>query len=442
MKNVNIPKRTFVRMVSYSLALIVALGVGFLTAHYERSDLKRQVEYSYELALEDLTSSLETIDMSLKKGVYCNSATQWNEISAMLSKASGTAKSALASLPFSGGELTTINKFLSQVGDYTTSLSRSAMAGNRISVQDTENLKLLSGTASTLYSAVSDIKNGSAEFAEQTIVSAEDEMNRFSTSLLDTEEAITDYPTLVYDGPFSDHLLNEEPKLLSGQTEITREGARQVAALYMGESTVKIHDDGEEESAMPSYCFVTESGTISITKAGGFCSYFRKSRNLGDPVKTYDEAIKIASDYLIRLDLGNFKDSYYISDGGLCVINFAYVQDGVICYPDLIKVGVALDTGEIMLFEARGYIMNHTSRTIPEIAKPEDEARAVLNPMLTVKSSDIAIIPTDGGGEKLCYEFYCDGGSDDHVMVYVNAETLEEEDILILLMVDGGVLTK
>ena len=30
----------------------------------------------------------------------------------------------------------------------------------------------------------------------------------------------TDYPSLIYDGPFSDHIGQQEPKLLAGQSEV------------------------------------------------------------------------------------------------------------------------------------------------------------------------------------------------------------------------------
>lgn len=441
MKTSNLSKRNCIRIISFTAVLVIVAGISLITLYTERNSYRMQVEYAYELALEDLTASLEDIDTELKKGVYCTSAAGWSEIASNLSAAAGTAKSSLSSLPFSGPELTTVGKFLSQVGNYAGSISRKMAEGTRPADRDTQNLRLLSQTAASLYSAVSDVRYGISSFTDSGIEAADSAVEELSAALIDTDEAITDYPTLVYDGPFSDHLLNAAPKLLSGHTEITREGARQVAALYLGESTADILDDGEEESAMPSYCFAAGNSSIYITRQGGFCSYFRKYREIGDPQKTYDEAIRIASEYLTRLDLGRFTDSYYMTDEGMCVINFAYTQDGIICYPDLIKVGVALDTGEILLFEGRGFIMNHTARDLPAITKTAEEAAATLSSSLTVEKVSTALIPTDGGEEKLCYEFSCTD-KDQRILVYVNCSTLEQENILILLMVDGGILTR
>ena len=50
------------------------------------------------------------------------------------------------------------------------------------------------------------------------------------------------------------------------------------------------------------------------------------------------------------------------------------------------------------------------------------------------------MIPTAGLNEVLCYEFQCSSQSGDRVMVYINVETGLEEQILILLMTDGGIL--
>jgi len=41
------------------------------------------------------------------------------------------------------------------------------------------------------------------------------------------------------------------------------------------------------------------------------------------------------------------KETYYLNENGIITINYAYNQDDVIMYPDLIKVKVALDDGAL-----------------------------------------------------------------------------------------------
>ena len=74
------------------------------------------------------------------------------------------------------------------------------------------------------------------------------------------------------------------------------------------------------------------------------------------------------------------KESYYVINNNICTINYAYVQDGAVCYSDLVKVGVALDSGEIVSFSATGYLMNHHTRSVDYSPISSEEARASVSP--------------------------------------------------------------
>ena len=76
----------------------------------------------------------------------------------------------------------------------------------------------------------------------------------------------------------------------------------------------------------------------------------------------------------------NMKDSYYALNDGICVVNFAQMEGDAICYTDLIKVGVALDNGEIVSIDARGYLMNHKDRTIPHAKGHQGSGSATPKP--------------------------------------------------------------
>ena len=78
-------------------------------------------------------------------------------------------------------------------------------------------------------------------------------------------------------------------------------------------------------------------------------------------------------------DFENMKDTYYIKQNGTVTINFAHEQDDVICYPDLVKIKIALDTGEVLGMEAQSYFSSHVER---KFAKPKisiEKARASIN---------------------------------------------------------------
>jgi germination protein YpeB len=133
-------------------------------------------------------------------------------------------------------------------------------------------------------------------------------------------------------------------------------------------------------------------------------------------------------------------DTYYETDGGICTVNFAGIENGVTDYTDLIKVGVALDNGEIMSLDARGFITAHYDRKAQSPAITPEKATEALSSYLTVQNTKTAIIPSMGENERFCYEFLCLSERGTQVLVYVNADTGLEEKIMLLKISDKGTL--
>jgi spore germination protein len=265
----------------------------------------------------------------------------------------------------------------------------------------------------------------------------------FNDSLKDTEEDFTNFPSMIYDGPFSDHIGQMKPKLTEGKQTIQQGNAQSIAADFLGLSESELSHTQDTAGNMPTYNFTAKDGTIRIcvTKAGGFISDMANTRNIGDTKLDYNTACEKARAFLDSRGIQNMKESYYVINDGICMINYAYLQDGIICYPDLVKVGVALDNGDIVRFQSTGYLMNHTDRTLSASLSSAD-AQEKVSKNLTVQLSRLALIPTPGLNEVLCWEFQCIGKNDDRVLVYINANTGYEENILILQSSDNGVLAR
>ena len=132
--------------------------------------------------------------------------------------------------------------------------------------------------------------------------------------------------------------------------------------------------------------------------------------------------------------------SYYQLDDNTITVNYAYNQNNVVVYPDLIKVKMSLYDGEILGIESKGYINCHYQRKDIKAKINKEEAKKNLNKKLNIQSEGLAIIPTEWKSEILCYEFK--GKVDEtEFLVYINAETGEEEEILVIIETEGGVLT-
>ena len=130
------------------------------------------------------------------------------------------------------------------------------------------------------------------------------------------------------------------------------------------------------------------------------------------------------------------KETYFTKLENILTVNYAYVQDDVIIYPDLIKVKISLDNGEILGCETTGYLNAHYDRKIKESKVSIEEAKSKLNDKLNIISEKIAIIPTKWQTELQCYEFK-GTVSKKEFLVYINVETGEEEDVLVILETEG-----
>ncbi len=440
-------KRTLVSIISYSAAAF-ALLIGFvIKSNSQVAVLKRQIVHTYEASLESLSISMENMAVTLEKSLYAGTASGLNNLTGDLILQAGTAEEALSSLPLKTGNVSTVAKFISQVSDFLLSITKKSVAGNSITESERKSLKSLADTAALLSNKLGEISGeyNSYENWDKNISGVLDGIEAtesISKSMDEVEKSLSDYPTLIYDGPFSDHISLKESKLLKNCGSIDNAAAKRKAADVLNISENSLKYSGMEDGKMESYIFDYQNGRIAITKKGGYVSYFRNDREIANNDINYEKAVGIALKYVNSLGLGNFKESYYFTDEGICVVNFATVQNGVLCYTDLIKVGVALDNGEIVLYESRGYIMNHYDRKIESPKQTQDEAKKVLSPHLKVNSVKKALIPSDGLEERLCYEFACTGEKNEEVLVYVNCSTLIEENMFILLKTDGGTLVK
>jgi hypothetical protein len=109
---------------------------------------------------------------------------------------------------------------------------------------------------------------------------------------------------------------------------------------------------------------------------------------------TQERADEIGKEFLKSRGFDDMKETYYLKQDGIVTINYAYEQDGVTVYPDLIKLKVALDNGEIMGIETTGYLNSHEKRNISDIKITIEQAKKNLNSKLDILSENLAIIPT------------------------------------------------
>ncbi len=439
-------KKSVITVVCLAVLAVSLIAAFVIESNNRIEEYKQQIENEYSRSLSELNSGINSISLLLEKTRYVTSATQMSSLAAELFSEAELAKSALSQLPISEGP-ETVNRFLSQVGNYALSLSKNLINGEEISEKQEKNLKILSDTAKTIAEAVSDSAityNNSDYWAEELEgkLNSTEESVSLADSLTELEENLTDYPTLIYDGPYSDHIMKKEPLMLENKMEINQNDGLSIAADILDIGISELGFDGEEKGDIEAYRYSNENTSVSVSKKGGYVIYFRKSREIGESRLQYKDCLARAKAFAEKSGYKNMKETYYFTDGGICVINFAYLDGQTVCYTDLIKIGVAVDNGEILFFETKGYLYNHTVRAFESAAYTKEEAEERISHWLKVNDVNIALIPTDSTAEKRCYEFACTSEEGREILIYINVMTLEEEQIFILLKTDGGVLVK
>ena len=199
-----------------------------------------------------------------------------------------------------------------------------------------------------------------------------------------------------------------------------------------------------ENATIPEYNFSVktlseDNVNISISKKGGHIVYMNSNREVNTEIISQEEANEKGKEFLNNHGFKDMKETYYLKQNGIVTINYAYTQNNVVIYSDLIKVKVALDNGEVLGIETTGYLNNHTQRDVSKVSINIDEAKKTLNKDLEISSEGLAVIPTEYKTEILCYEFK--GKVEDReFLVYINAENGREEDILIITNTPNGTL--
>lgn len=449
-------------MFSLVITLVTVIAVLGLYTYKRERQFKQTTENNYNMAFFELVSYVENVETYLAKSLISSTPEHGAETLTHVWREANLAQSYLARLPIGTEELANTSKFLNQVSDYSFSLSRKNIYNEKLTQDDLENLKQLHTYSveleNTLNQLSTDINEGRIKWGELThkgssvLVSQVSNISQDSFSNL--EENFHEYSGLIYDGAFSEHLTSVEKRGLTGEN-IEEEQAKQIAREFIGNDKIKeINSNGlSENTDMPCYDFKIKLKEekdkdnyiiISITQKGGHVLFMNYNRQVEAEVITQEQANEIGKEFLNNKGFPNMKETYYLKQSGVVTVNYAYNQPSenqeIVIYPDLIKLKIALDNGEILGIETTGYLNSHTERKLASTKISIEEAKKNLNKNLEIKSEGLAIIPTEFKTELLCYEFKgtIEGTE---FLIYINVETGKEEDILVIKNTPNGTLT-
>jgi len=437
---------------------VLVLGIWSFDTNQEKTRYKNLVTGNYEDSFVSLQEALKNMDSSLSKALVASNDSYLRNTLLDVWRYSIQGSAAAVNLPVSHVALRETCEVLNQAGDYCFYAAKKLDNESSLTEEESENISKIKDSVYTIRKNVEALaetirsgdisllrtdKNkdyyydGESKYGTDTAFKAIDKMNM-------------EYPKLIYDGPFSEGLKDQKPKMDMGE-KINEEQAKKIVDKFLTniKNIEKIEDS---DGIIPCYVYQTKATkessndenmyySIKVSKAGGHVIEIIANREIKEKKLTVNDAVAKAKQFLEKNGLKNMSENYYETYNNKTVINFAYVQNDVVIYPDLIKVQVALDNGEIVGYESSGYYMMHHDRQIPAPAISMAQAQSKVSSRIEITSKKLAIIPTDGGNEILCYEFKGKTKDDEWFIVYINAKTGQQQQILQVIKGDESVLT-
>lgn len=410
------------------LALALCLSVGINAAQAMRNrEIGTLLSMGRQRDMTDVVRAMADIEVNLQKLLIASGAAQSVTLLGETALLAQHVETGLSRLPLDAEAARGAMKFAGQMGDYAMTLATQVSGGAMLTTGDEQQIESMLAACQGLNSHLLSV--GERLYTEPIQRADEGAMNW-------QDEAIAggsgiSYPSLIYDGPFSDGRQNGPPKGLTGE-RITREQARRIAARFAGTTADRVQDAADSGGQFESFGFMadTDSGRVSvqITGQGGHLLWMMPEEAEFESRLPREECEKNARTWLYDMGFGEMERCFVQEYDGMVVANFAAVQDNVLLYPDQVKVQISMESGAVVGAECSQYLMNHTEREALEPDLTREEAQMALSSRLEVQSGRLCIIPTDGG-EKLCWGFEGTFAGTQYY-AFIDANTGEPLDIL------------
>ncbi|MGD6831498.1 germination protein YpeB [Sutcliffiella halmapala] len=432
------------RLIIIAVLAIAVAGTGYwgYQEHQEKNAVLINAENNYQRAFHDLVYHVDLLHDKIGTTLAMSSREQLSPSFAEVWRITSEAQNDVGQLPLTLLPFNKTEEFLTNIGDYTYQVAIRDLDKNPLSKDEFDSLQTLyqkSGEIkSELRKVQSMVMNQNLRWMDvELALSAKDQPqdNGIIDGFKTVEKNVEGYEETDFGPTFTSMNKKDESfSRLSGKT-ITREEAKQVADRYLeleGNEKITITENGEGSKVGFYSLKIVDKNQVDtymdIAKKGGTPIYIVQNKEAKQKNISLNEATEKARNFL-KQNKFESQDLYEsVEYNKLGVFTFVSNLDGVRIYPDAIKMKVSLETGEIVGFSAKDYLMAHHLREIPEPGITYEEATARINENVMIMEDRLAVINNDIGEEVLCYEFLGTINEDTY-QIFINAENGREEKV-------------
>ena len=425
------------------LAAVISLGVvtlalgSMLTYGWINMDgMTADMATIHTESMYELNSIVDNLDTNLAKARVANTRNEQVKLLSNVAIESEMAETLLERLPVDTQFTQNVTSFVNKMGDSAQSMLYSVASGKKLTDSQIATIEHMYKTNLQLKQSINELTaNCTGKEMLKAMRGKKD--NLMLVSFGEMENNVVETPKEIHDGPFAENIKKVSAKNLAGLEEITCAQAEKLAAKYFESYNISDVKCTGEVTAESLTCYnvtmQTKDGEMSaqLSKQGGKVVEFNSYKDCNDKNFSVERCVDIAQDFLKALGFKNMKAVWTSENGTTCNLNFAYEQNGVVIYPDMVKVKVCEERGIVTGMEGLAYVLNHTQRELGSAKISKSDAKAVLNGGFEAEGSRLCLIPV-GGGEVLCYEFYGAYGGNDYY-IYVDAATGNEVEVFTVI---------
>lgn len=437
MKKQNTGLIIFATIMSALAIIFLCLFLSFLGTS---NNYKKELENAYMKNFYEMVSNINDLEVDMSKIVATTTADSQRELLNSICETAKLGVNNVNLLPISYNKLTTINNLLNKTNGFMYSLLLDTYDGVAISNEDFLQINSLHDSVVDLQY---DLNNYLSELTyDYSILDDIDfndsELSDFSAGIINTESSNTKVPSLIYDGPFADSVLNKEIVGLPDIEYSVEEIEEKLHSIY---GSFSINYIGDSTGKFETYNFEVLGDIdlhVAVTKKGGFLLTITAFGSGGDVSLTVEEGITLAETFASDVGIENMYTVWHQESGNVLYVNLAPIKNKVIHYSDLIKVKIDLSLGLVVGWEGTNYATNHVERTFTSSIGLLD-AEEKINDILNIEERNLCIIPDKYVGELSAYEFICTWKNYTYY-IYIDSNTGKEVNILRVIDTNNGLL--
>lgn len=205
--------RTFVAVIIALLVFCGVLTAGWIGSSNQAVAYAGRLESTYQKSFSELVTNVNSIEITLSKALVSIDREKQQQLYQNVNQLCTLCATNLGNLPVNHQSIVEITRFINQLGGFSYYLSQKLKTNGELSQADISSINELYNWCVYVQGVINEYAN--TQDGSFNILKNADFNNtstNFEQMFTNTSATGVEFPTLIYDGPFSDSIKNKEVK--------------------------------------------------------------------------------------------------------------------------------------------------------------------------------------------------------------------------------------